>query len=221
MKVKDKEKLNFIDKNRPGSSCPKKSVALNKEFSENGLCTSSRQYQHLKIKALDNQNLSKDDYNNQYDKIVEKSCICVGLGTSTLIVKGLGTKREGKGVSVCPGPNMAYFSKQLSLKEMIQHIYGRANVITDQNRPNIFIKELNIYIDYLKNQFEETQNSMNKKQEQYLNKFANNLDDGISYYNNLFKSLKDKFNDSKSNILSELDNSKKRLQTLKVRIDKL
>ena len=62
---------------------------------------------------------------------------------------------------------------------------------------------------------------MNKKQEQYLNKFANNLDDGISYYNNLFKSLKDKFNDSKSNILSELDNSKKRLQTLKVRIDKL
>jgi len=219
--TKDKEKLNFIDKNRPGSSCPKKYVALNKEFSENGLCTSSRQYQHHKIKALDNKNLSKDDYNNQYDKIVEKSCICVGLGTSTLIAKGLDTKREGKGVSVCPGPNMAYFSKQLSLKEMIQHIYGRANVITDQNRPNIFIKELNIYIDYLKNQFEETQNSMNKKQEQYLNKFANNLDDGISYYNNLFKSLKDKFNDSKSNILSELDNSKKRLQTLKVRIDKL
>ena len=62
---------------------------------------------------------------------------------------------------------------------------------------------------------------MNKKQEQYLNKFANNLDDGISYYNNLFKSLKDKFNDSKSNILSELDCSKNRLQTLKIRIDKL
>ena len=104
---------------------------------------------------------------------------------------------------------------------MVQHIYGRANVITDQNRPNVFIKELNIYIDYLKNQIEETQSSMNKKQEQYLNKFVNNLNDGISYYNNLFENLKDKFNDSKSNILSELDSSKNRLQTLKIRIDKL
>ena len=219
--TKDAEKFTSIEKGRPGTVCTKKYVALNTEFSDKGNCTASRQYQRLKIKELDAENLSKEAYQTKFDKIVEKACICVGLGTSTLLAHSVETKSEGTGVSVCPGPNMAYFSKQLSLKEMIQHIYGRANVITDQNRPNIFIKELNIYIDYLKNQIEETQSSMNKKQEKYLNKFSNNLNEGINYYTDLFNSLKDSFNDSKSNILSELNSSKNRLQTLKIRIDKL
>ena len=219
--TKDAEKFTSIEKGRPGTVCTKKYVALNTEFSDKGNCTASRQYQRLKIKELDAENLSKEAYQTKFDKIVEKACICVGLGTSTLLAHSVETKSEGTGVSVCPGPNMAYFSKQLSLKEMIQHIYGRANVITDQNRPNIFIKELNIYIDYLKNQIEETQSSMNKKQEKYLNKFSNNLNEGINYYTDLFNSLKDSFNDSKSNILSELNCSKNRLQTLKIRIDKL
>ena len=219
--TKDAEKFTSIEKGRPGTVCTKKYVALNTEFSDKGNCTASRQYQRLKIKELDAENLTKEAYQTKFDKIVEKACICVGLGTSTLLAHSVETKSEGTGVSVCPGPNMAYFSKQLSLKEMIQHIYGRANVITDQNRPNIFIKELNIYIDYLKNQIEETQSSMNKKQEKYLNKFSNNLNEGINYYTDLFNSLKDSFNDSKSNILSELNCSKNRLQTLKIRIDKL
>lgn len=37
--TKDLEKQVLIDKNRPGSSCPKKFVALNKEFKETGICT--------------------------------------------------------------------------------------------------------------------------------------------------------------------------------------
>ena len=219
--TKDAEKFTSIEKGRPGTVCTKKYVALNTEFSDKGNCTASRQYQRLKIKELDAENLTKEAYQTKFDKIVEKACICVGLGTSTLLAHNVETKSEGTGVSICPGPNMAYFSKQLSLKEMIQHIYGRANVITDQNRPNIFIKELNIYIDYLKNQIEETQSSMNKKQEKYLNKFSNNLSEGINYYSDLFNSLKESFNDSKSNILSELNCSKNRLQTLKIRIDNL
>ncbi|WP_338135588.1 hypothetical protein [Tenacibaculum finnmarkense] len=50
--TKDLEKQSFIDKGRPGSACPKKFIALNKEFNEKGVCTASRQFQHLKIKEL-------------------------------------------------------------------------------------------------------------------------------------------------------------------------
>ncbi|WFO16941.1 hypothetical protein M601_003975 [Cellulophaga baltica 4] len=50
--TKDLEKAALIAKNRPGSSCPKKYVALNKEFTDAGVCTASRQYQHLRITAL-------------------------------------------------------------------------------------------------------------------------------------------------------------------------
>jgi hypothetical protein len=37
--TKDIEKQGFIDKNRPGSSCPKKFVEINKEFGEKAICT--------------------------------------------------------------------------------------------------------------------------------------------------------------------------------------
>ena len=219
--TKDLEKSALITKGRPGSSCPKKFVALNNEFTEKGICTSSRQYQDLKIKELNQEQLNPEAYSNKYNKIVEKSCICVGLGTSALLVNNLDTKKEGKGVAVCPGPNMAYFSKLMTLKDITNHIYGRANMISRTDRPNMFIKELNIYIDYLKNQIEEAQIAMSTKQEKYLKTFANNLNDGILYYHNLFNDMKDRFNDTKINVLSELDFSKRRLQVLEITINNL
>ncbi len=217
--TKDAEKLALIEKGRPGTVCTKKYVAMNTEFSDKGNCTASRQYQRLKIKELDTENLSKEAYKTKFDKIVEKACICVGLGTSALLTHNVETKSEGTGVAVCPGPNMAYFSKQMSLKDMTNHIYGRSNMLSGNYRPNMFIKELNIYLDYLKKQIEDAQSEMTKKQEKYLQKFANNLNEGIQYYDGLFSGLKDQFNDTKSNILSELAFSKKQLQALKIRID--
>ncbi len=219
--TKDAEKIALIDKGRPGSVCTKKYVGLNTEFTDKGICTASRQYQRLKIKELEVETLSKEEYQTKYDKITEKSCICVGLGTSALLAHGVETKTEGEGVAVCPGPNMAYFSKQMTLKDMTNHIYGRSNMLSSTNRPNMFIKELNIYLDYFKTQIEDTQVSMTKKQEKYLQTFANNLNEGIQYYDDLFSDLKNKFNDTKSNILAELEFSKKRLQTLEIRIENL
>jgi hypothetical protein len=35
---------------------------------------------------------------------------------------------------------------------MVQHIYGNASVLNVTNRPNMFVKELTMYIDYLKNE---------------------------------------------------------------------
>lgn len=217
--TKDLEKLSLIEKGRPGSSCPKKYVALNKEFTENGLCTASRQYQHLKIKELDEKNLYVEEYESEYDKIVEKSCTCVGLGTSALLVHGIDTKTEGAGVAICPGPNMAYFSKIMSLKDITDHIYGRANMITRSDRPNMFIKELDIYIDFLKNALEETKNSMDKKQEKYLSTFVKNLDEGISYYYKIFSTIKGSFEDAKTHILSNLEMGRKKLALISSEIE--
>ncbi|MBK9359099.1 MAG: hypothetical protein IPN08_17260 [Bacteroidales bacterium] len=65
------------------------------------------------------------EYEKAYKNITDKSCICVGLGTSALLVNNIETRTEGEGVSVCPGPNLAWFSQKTSLKEMVDHIYGR------------------------------------------------------------------------------------------------
>jgi hypothetical protein len=203
--TKDDEKAKNIAKGRPGSACPKKFVALNKEFLESGICTASRQYQHLKIKELEAQNLSIEKHDYLLNKITEKSCTCVGLGTSALLAYGLDTKTEGKGVSICPGPNIAYFDKTMSLPKMVDHIYGRTNIISRRDRPNMFVKELTIYIDYLKDLIKDYNLSPTDKQQKYIITFASNLKEGIGYYQQLFLNQKMFFKDLKKEILKELN----------------
>ena len=55
----------------------------------------------------------------------------------------------------------------------------------------MFINELNIYIDFLKNIFQENQAFMSVKQENYLKTFVKNLNEGIAYYQQLFNDFKD------------------------------
>ena len=219
--TKDLEKAELIEKGRPGSSCPKKFVAMNKAFLDTGVCTASRQYQHLKIKELDKQELAVEDYEYEYNKITEKSCTCVGLGTSALLAYGLDTKTEGLGVSVCPGPNMAYFTKTMELDEMIDHIYGKTNVITRNDRPHMFIKELHIYLDYLQARITESRFEITDKQRKYLLKFAENLNDGITYYKELFNNLKKVFSESITQILFLLEEGRKSLTNLIKEIESL
>ena len=218
---KDLSRLSCIAKGRPGSSCPKKYLVSNSEFTERNICTASRQYQHLKLKELQRERASPDDYQEGFDEVVEKSCICVGLGTSALIVNGLDTRVEGDGVSVCPGPNMAYFSKTVTLKEMTDHIYGRSNVISRTDRPNMFIKELRCYIDFLKVKIEGTKAPSTNEQEEYLLAFEKSLNEGIDYYYGLFADLKGRFERTKADILNALDVGRKTLSRLRLEIENL
>lgn len=212
--TKDAEKEALIAKGRPGSSCPKKYVELNKEYGDKALCTASRQYQYLKLNELKAQGLAEEDYQIQYEEITAKSCICVGLGTSALLDYGLDTKKEKEGVSVCPGPNLAYFSDVISLQRMINHIYGREENLARPDRPNMFVKELNIYLDYFKKEIQESAKNYNRKQAKYLDRFANNLNDGIDYYYNVFDNIQSRFEDKKAMIFSELEQGKESLQKL-------
>ncbi len=210
--TKDIEKLALIEEGKPGSTCPSKYLTFNTEYTDRAICTASRQFQRIKINELKEKELSSNEYNTEFDKITNKSCICYGLSASALIVNDI--NRLSDGVSVCPGPNMAYFSKKMTLKEITDHIYGRKNVISRTDRPHMFVKELNIYIEYLKNRIEESNISMTKKQEKYLHSFTNNMNEGIDYYKGLFSDLKDKFADTRDSILEELNISSKALSKL-------
>ena len=219
--TKDLEKEANIEKGRPGSSCPKKFVSLNKEFKETGICTASREYQYLKIKELEAKQLPEQEHLGALNKITEKTCTCVGLGTSALLAYNLDTKVEGEGVSICPGPNMAYYSKIMSLKNMTDHIYGRDNMITRTDRPNMFVKELHIYIEFLKNKLNDIKEVMSKKEEKYMLTFANNLDEGILYYQNLFMNFVNTFEEIKQTVLTELELGTLALKNIRFEIESL
>ena len=196
-------------------------MVSNKEFTEKTICTASRQYQKLKIAELDKEGLPEPAYNNKYQKIIEKTCLCEGLATAGYLANGIETQKESHGVSVCPGPNLAYFSKKMSLKEMVDHIYGRANMITHSARPHMFVKELKIYVDFVAHKLEEAKTNVSNKQQKYLANFVKNLEEGIDYYNKLFNEVKDSFVETKEMILKELDANLAVLNKLNSEIEKL
>ncbi len=216
--TKDIEKQELIDKGKPGSSCPKQYVALSGEFTDKPICAASSQYQKLKIAHLKQQNLSENQYQEALKATLEKSCICVGLGTSALIVNNLDTKNEGTGISVCPGPNMAYFDKKISLKEMVDHIYGRINVITRTDRPNMFIKELELYLQFIQEKVEKSLNSREEINYKYFKQFFLNICEGINYYQNMFNEVKEYFSAEKEQIQHKLEEVATKLNVLKLSI---
>ena len=204
---KDLERDAKIEKGRPGSSCPSQFLKLfNKEFSDKPICIASRQYQKLKIKELDaKKDISKEQHSREYNKITEKSCICTGLVTTPYINLGLLRTADGESVSVCPGPNLAYFSKKSSLSEMVNHIYGKINLLNDTYRPNMFVKELGIYVDYLKNEIEDSVETINGRKLKYFEEFKSNLLNGIGYYDTLVKEMKEESEMYKNKMKEELE----------------
>ena len=180
------EKMQRIKNARPGSPCTEKHLAFNTEFTTEPICTASRKYQHLKIEQLQSMALPEKEYQQQLKSITDKECLCIGLSNAAAINYGETLVKNLTAVNICPGPNIAYFSKVVSLQTMTDHIYGRTNIIEDLNRSNMFIAELYLYISYLKQELEnETAGSPDAKRKKYYAEFFNNLLQGISYYRNL------------------------------------
>ena len=209
---KDVERKNLANAGKPGSSCPKRFLAFNADYSEKPICTASTKYINIKIEELKLQNLNTDEFDQKYEKITEKECLCNGLANSVLLANNIETKMEGEAVSICPGPNMAYYSGRFSLKEMADHIYGRLNLLNTNNRPNMFIKELNMYIDYLNSKIEETTLPFSEKQIKYFETFKTNLNDGIEYYKKMFAENREVLKESYDKIILDLHKLESRLQ---------
>jgi len=204
--TKDVEKEQKISGGKPGSTCPSQFLKIyNTEFTDKPICVASRQYQKLKVAELDAKDLTGDDYQKAYDKITVKSCICAGLVMTAYSENDLIKRSDGTGVSLCPGPNMAYFSKESTLHEMVDHIYGRTNLLNDTYRPHMFIKELAMYIDYLNKEIvEESIQTLNKKRVKYFIGFKANLNSGIEYYENLLNQMKEESDVIKAKFSEEL-----------------
>ena len=200
----DQQRLMRIKKGQPGSPCAKKYLCNNTEFTTEPICTASRAYQRRKLIELGTLNLPKKEYDRQFDKITEKVCLCEGLASSVYLKNNLLKPKESKAVAICPGPNIAYFSGIYSLEAMVGHIYGKIDLLTAVKRPHFFIKELNLYINYLQTELQMQLDNFNHKKQSQLLKFKNQLLAGVDYYKNLFKQLSYQSRFVKDKIYQEL-----------------
>ena len=65
---------------------------------------------------------------------------------------------------------------------MIDHIYGRISLLTNPDRPHMFVRELMLYIDYFREEVEKSSIDLTQRTQKYLEDYRNNLLDGIEYY---------------------------------------
>ncbi|NQU21474.1 MAG: hypothetical protein HQ567_09335 [Candidatus Nealsonbacteria bacterium] len=175
-----------IDRGKPGSVCHKTHVRFNTEFTEIPICAASRNYQRRKLKRLAEDDLTPDQLALMREHVTAKSCICHDLGGSVTLRYGLDPDATP---AMCPGPSIADFSKIATLEEMVSHIYARAPLPMSADRPHMFIREIGLYADYLRDEIEWCASGLLSRPENHFDEFKENLLSGIEYYRGLVERL--------------------------------
>jgi hypothetical protein len=172
-----------IEEGRPGSSCPRGYLASSTEFTDRPICTASREYQAAKLASMSFETPPPSTTTDpRVRRVYQKTCICNHLGNGLLIE--LGIARPDLPVAVCPGPNIAYFDREYTLREMVDHIYGRGPSLVPATRPHMFAKELQMYVDHFEKLVDETPPG-DAKARAKLAAFKENLEKGLAHYRDL------------------------------------
>lgn len=210
----EKEKLDRIAKGKPGSPCTEKFLVSNTEFTKEPICTASRVYQKRKIEQLQEQGLPEQEYKEQLQDVLDKECLCIGLSNAAVKEYKTVPFKKLDAVNICPGPNIAYFTEIVSLQKMIDHIYGRINIIQQIDRPHMFVKELSLYVTYWSELLQEGKALVDKRKQVYIHNFYENLIKGISYYRDLSSKVSEEFAELGSKINQNLDEAERHLTEL-------
>ena len=197
-----------IKDGKPGSSCPKGFVAFSTEFTKRPICLASRAYIQKKFQHLPEEEHSPPALVQIKEKILAKSCICHDLAGNATVPTGIDPNAVS---AVCCGPGIVDFSKIATLQEMVDHIYGRLSLLTSSDRPHMFIKELGLYIDYLRKEIDNFPAGLASNSAAFLQGMRENLFKGIDYYQTLSSQL---IEDSREKFLVELKKMQVALEPL-------
>ena len=214
--ARDREKMEQAAEGKPGSPCKKKFLSFNTEFSDKPVCTASKTYINKKIRELKKKYLQPEEFRTAYDRIVDKACLCEGLIASALTKHSISLYKQSMTSAVCPGPNLAYFSRISSLSEMVDHIYGRLNLVTDRNRPHMFLKELGLYIDHFQKSMDDHARDGSTHTEAFFTTFYENMLDGIDYYREMIPHIREEAEHVRERMKEELTVLEQRLHACAV-----
>ena len=193
---------------KPGSLCPKGFVGFNTEFTTRPICLGARSYIKQKLEALKTSDEPKAVLDIIKEKVLAKACVCHDLSGSATIPTGIDPDAT---TAVCTGPGIVDFSKISTLEEMVGHIYGRLSVLTSTDRPHVFIKELGLYVEYLRKEIEYFPMGLATNSAAFLSGMRANLFKGIEYYQALSNQLVE---DCRETFLDELQQMHTALEPL-------
>ena len=199
-----------VAKGKPGSPCAKGFLISNTEFTKQPICLASSQYQKIKLEEIRNMEISAKEKERLIQKVVEKACLCDHLGNGALIALGIAGEKNSP-QSICPGPNIAWYKRLYSLKEMVDHIYGRGRSLAPSKRPHMFAAEIVMYVDY----FEKlaTHNAYTQIEIKRLREFKDNLEQGMDICLDIAK-MKPYHGENLASIPPCVEEQRKRLGTI-------
>lgn len=189
----------LIAEGKPGSSCPRGYLKFNKEFTSEPICTASHEYQAKRLESAGEQ--------PDPDRgLLAKACLCRDLAGSALR-----TAEPDKATTptICPGPNIANFSIVASFKEMVDHIYGRISLLTNPQRPHMFVKEMTLYIERMRESIAGKPREALDGMVQTVQEFEKNVLNGIRHYAEMAGHLAA---DKRAAFLSSLENVRQELE---------
>lgn len=208
----EEQRKKRIADGRPGSPCYRKFLSFNTEFTKSPICTASRQYQHKKTAEIRATVSDPEQAGRMISAIQEKDCLCEGLSVSALQKNDIPNDNKLKAVTICPGPNLAYFSGIFTLSDMCAHIYGRKNIRNRLERPHMFINELKLNIRYLRTAAERQQGMPEPAPD--TEKYRKNLLTGIAYYRGVFEDIRSYMHSCRDAFIAQLAQLEKELHSM-------
>jgi hypothetical protein len=196
-----------IEDGKPGSPCSQGYLRFNAELTKVPICTASRTYQDLRLQRLSKEELTAAQVSSLWEQTLAKSCICKDLAGGATVKHGIDPDATP---AVCPGPGIVDFSKICSLEEMVSHIYGRIRLLTNPDRPHMFIREIRLYVEYFEREMERFSIGLLSTTPAYFREFKENLLGGIEYYRHLTEQLA---SDVRDLFLDELDTLRKVIES--------
>ncbi|MCH8107975.1 MAG: quinolinate synthase NadA, partial [Chloroflexi bacterium] len=104
------------DEGKPGAECPKGFLKDNTEFTDKPLCTASRTYAKRKVEHLPSEGFSPSQLAARMNTVLSRACVCHELSGGVTRIYDI---HPSVVALVCPGPNIADFSRTMSLDEMV------------------------------------------------------------------------------------------------------
>ena len=94
---------------------------------------------------------------------------------------------------------------------MVGHIYGRLSLLANSDRPHMFIKEMSLNIEFLRNEIEKYKLELTTNGVKYFQEFKENLLSSIDYY----RKTAEEFVDTKrTKFLDDLKTQKEAIEQL-------
>lgn len=164
--TRQKAERYLMARGTPGYPCIQHYLCRSIPGFDHPVCMASVEYEKCRLAEIDRLETSGEFCAVEADaarkETLARECICRFLGNAgreeirakrpsihfepekVAVARGVMPARHREPVTVCPGPNIAYFDREYTLLEMMQHLYGTGPSLTPANKPSAFEVEKQI-----------------------------------------------------------------------------